>query len=78
MISPTVVQLGSEEHDDSGQDDSGLVVTGEFVISGGDGSELLDAVEEALHHVAVLVDHRIERGRASSSTPLGLVVGLLI
>lgn len=73
-----VAQPVSEEHNDSGQDDSGSVVTGRVVIPGGDGPELLDAVEEALHHVAVLVNHRIECGRTSSSTPLGLAVGLLI
>ena len=39
---------------------------GEFVVARGDVSELIDAVEEALDQIAVLVDMPIERTRIES------------
>jgi hypothetical protein len=36
---------------------------GEFVVTRGDASELLDAAEEALDQVAALVDMLVERTR---------------
>jgi hypothetical protein len=39
---------------------------GEFVVARGDASELLDAAEEALDQIAVLVDMPIERTRVDS------------
>ena len=34
---------------------------GEFVVAGGDASELLDAVEETLDQIAAFVDMPVER-----------------
>lgn len=39
---------------------------GEFVVARGDASELLDAVEETVDQIAVLVDMPIERTRIDS------------
>ena len=42
------------------------VITGEFVVSGGDASELFDTAEETLDQVATLVDVPIECARVEA------------
>ena len=48
---------------------TGQKISGEFVIRGGDGSEVLELIEEALDEVAFAVEREIAQ-------PLGLAIGL--
>jgi hypothetical protein len=50
----------SVEEDDSGSElDSGEKISGEFVVAGGNGTKVLELVEEALDKVALAIERKI-------------------
>ena len=54
--------LSSVEQDCSGdQLDSGKEISGEFVVARGDGSEVLELIEEALDEVAFAIEREVAR-----------------
>ena len=52
-----------EQDHGAGELDAGEEICGEFVIAGGDGTKVLEFVEEALDEVALAIEHEITTAR---------------
>lgn len=64
----------SRPHQERGEGDGCLVGLDGLVVAGGDASPLLQAVEAAFDHVALLVELLVEDWRSSAAAAGGLVV----
>src|SRR5260221_9232498 len=63
---------------DRGDVEGGEVAEGELVVAGSDGAVALEPADAAFHSVALLVQFRVERGRAApAAAPLLAVAGLV-
>src|SRR5258708_17303991 len=54
---------------DRGEVEGGEVADGELVVAGSDGAVALEPADAAFHSVALLVQFRVERGRAAPPRP---------
>ena len=58
-----------DQNDGRDQMNAGKKISGEFIVTGGNGTKVLNPVEEALNEVAFTIEHEI-------TGPLGLTVSL--
>jgi hypothetical protein len=73
-----VSKSGQKPFVDHGDVDGGFVAGGEFVVAGGHGAVAFEAVDAALHGVALLVDAGVEARWSAALGPFLAPVGVLV